>query len=308
MTNSMRIGFIGIGNMGAPMASHIAAAGYSVTVYDADAGKAADYAARTQVAMAQSLRALGEASDIVITMLPNDRIVRSVMLGENGDGVLSGLRPGAVLVDMSSSAPEATRILGKELAAADIGLVDAPVSGGVPRAVKGNLAIMMGGAADVIARVQPVLETMGTPSHVGPLGSGHAAKVLNNLVSAAGLAAAAEAVVVGRKFGIAPDVLVDVLNASTGRNNSTENKFKQFILNDAFNSGFALSLMVKDLTLALEVAEQCGVSAELSHACLDVWRKAQAQLPQEADHTAIATYAGWTGQDDAAVHSAGATS
>jgi 3-hydroxyisobutyrate dehydrogenase len=131
---------------------------------------------------------------------------------------------------------------------------------------------------------------MGKRFYVGPLGSGHAAKVLNNFVSAAGLLAAAEAVCIGQKFGIDPQVLIDVINASTGRNNSTENKFAQFILNGKFNSGFALGLMAKDLALAMEVAEACGVPADLGRATFDLWKKAESVLGAAADHTEIARY------------------
>src|SRR5690606_18312307 len=131
----------------------------------------------------------------------------------------------------------------------------------------------------------PLLATMGKCFHIGPLGSGHAVKVLNNYVSAAGLAAAAEALLVAQRFGVDGEVLIDVLNASTGRNNSTENKFKQYVLNHAYDSGFALDLMVKDLKLAMDVAGACGVSAPLGHACLDLWEEARAWNGPGADHT-----------------------
>jgi 3-hydroxyisobutyrate dehydrogenase len=131
---------------------------------------------------------------------------------------------------------------------------------------------------------------MGKRFYVGTLGSGHAAKVLNNYVSAAGLAAAAEAVLVAERFGIDPQTLIDVINASTGRNNSTENKFAQFILNGKFNSGFALGLMAKDLTLAMEVAKACDVPAELGQATLELWKKAEQAVGGAADHTEIARF------------------
>jgi 3-hydroxyisobutyrate dehydrogenase len=131
---------------------------------------------------------------------------------------------------------------------------------------------------------------MGKRFYVGALGAGHAAKVLNNYVSAAGLAAAAEAVRIAERFGIEPQTLIDVVNASTGRNNSTENKFAQFILNGKFNSGFALGLMSKDLALAMEVAEACDVPAELGHACLALWKKAEQSIGAGSDHTEIARF------------------
>jgi 3-hydroxyisobutyrate dehydrogenase len=209
---------------------------------------------------------------------------------EGGDCLVTGMGRGSVIIDMSSSAPVGTRKLGEDLRVHGISLIDAPVSGGVKGAVAGTLAIMIGGDKSIADRCDGLLSAMGKRFYVGPLGSGHAAKVLNNYVSAAGLAAAAEAVLVAQRFGIEPQTLIDVINASTGRNNSTENKFTQFILNGRFNSGFALGLMAKDLALAMEVAEACAVPAELGHACLDLWKKAEREVGGAADHTEIARY------------------
>jgi 3-hydroxyisobutyrate dehydrogenase len=291
---STRIGFVGIGNMGTPMAGHLCAAGWRVTVYDSDAKRSADFAAKHGASAAGTLAELGAASDVVITMLPDGRIVRRVILGDGGDCLAKGLARGATIIDMSSSAPIGTRELGADLQRQGMALLDAPVSGAVKGAVAGKLSIMIGGDKALAERMDPILAAMGKRFHVGPLGSGHAAKVLNNMVSAAGMAAAAEAVVVARQFGIAPQTLVDVLNASTGKNNATENKFSQYILNNTFNSGFALGLMVKDLALAVDVAAACGVSADLSKACLQVWAGAQSELGGNADHTEIAKHVGWT--------------
>lgn len=285
---NMRIGFVGIGNMGVPMCANLRKAGWMLTVFDVDTARAAAFAAGHGATAAASLKELAADSDVVITMLPDGKVVRSVTL--DAGGLAEGLAKGAVIVDMSSSAPVGTRELGAELEDRGIRLVDAPVSGGVPRAVTGTLAIMAGGEEASVRGVGPVLDAMGKWIHVGRLGSGHAAKVLNNYVSAAGLAAAAEAVVVAERFGIDPDVIVDVLNASTGRNNATENKFKQFILNRRFDSGFAMGLMVKDLKLAMEVAKACDVPAELGQACVKLWADAYDRLGTGADHTEIARH------------------
>jgi 3-hydroxyisobutyrate dehydrogenase len=225
-------------------------------------------------------------------MLPDGHIVRRVALGkEEGDDCLAkGFKQGALIIDMSSSAPVGTRELGADLEKRGIKLLDAPVSGGVKGAVAGTMSIMVGGDKALAEAHDDLLAAMGKRFYVGALGSGHAAKVLNNYVSAAGLAAAAEAVRVATSFGIDPHTLISVINASTGRNNSTENKFEQFILNEKFNSGFALGLMAKDLTLAMEVADKCGVPAVLGKATLDMWKQAEKQLGGGADHTAIARY------------------
>ena len=289
---NLRIGFVGIGNMGNPMAGNLIKAGWNVTVYDTDARKMRAFIETRGGASASSLAELGGKSDVVITMLPDGFVVRRAVLGkESGDDCLvKGLAEGAVIIDMSSSAPVGTRQLGRDLLAYGISLIDAPVSGGVKGAVAGTMSIMIGGDPALADRFDALLSAMGKRFYVGSLGAGHAAKVLNNYVSAAGLAAAAEAVRVAERFGIEPQVLVNVINASTGRNNSTENKFAQFILNGKFNSGFALGLMTKDLSLAMEVAEACNVPAELGHATLALWKKAENAVGGTADHTEIARY------------------
>jgi 3-hydroxyisobutyrate dehydrogenase len=289
---NVNIGFIGIGNMGNPMARNLIKAGWKVTVYDADAAKTRSFAEAHGAGTASSLAELGKQSHVVITMLPDGIVVRRVVLGKEsgGDCLVKGLAKGATIVDMSSSAPVGTRRLGEDLRPYGISLIDAPVSGGVKGAVAATMSIMIGGDKVLAERLDPLLAAMGKRFYVGSLGAGHAAKVLNNYVSAAGLLAAAEAVRVAEKFGIDPQVLVNVINASTGRNNSTENKFAQFILNGKFNSGFALGLMAKDLALAMEVAEACNVPAELGHATLALWKKAQDAVGAAADHTEIARY------------------
>lgn len=281
-----RVGFIGVGNMGAPMVRNLTKAGWKVTVYDTDPARVKEFTA------AGSLSELAAACDVVITMLPDGHIVRRVALGraEGEDCLANGFKQGALIIDMSSSAPVGTRELGADLAKRGIKLLDAPVSGGVKGAVAGTMSIMVGGEQSLAEAYDELLAAMGKRFYVGALGSGHAAKVLNNYVSAAGLAAAAEAVRVAKSFGIDPHTLISVINASTGRNNSTENKFEQFILNEKYNSGFALGLMAKDLTLAMEVADKCGVPAELGKATLDMWKKAEHALGATADHTAIARY------------------
>jgi 3-hydroxyisobutyrate dehydrogenase len=291
MTAKPRIGFVGLGNMGAPMAENLLKAGFEPALADADPGRLAGFA--TRATLPASLAELGRASELVITMLPDGKIVRKVLCGAEGsnDGILAGLAAGSLVIDMSSSAPVGTRALGAELAARGVALVDAPVSGGVKRAVDGTLAIMVGGAAADVERCRPLLAAMGRDIFpTGPLGSGHAMKALNNYVSAAGLAAAAEAVLVGQRFGLDPAVMTDILNASTGRNNATENKFKQFIVPKRYAAGFTMGLMAKDLRTALETAEATHTPAPLAAACIALWNQAEAKLGPAADHTEIARY------------------
>jgi 3-hydroxyisobutyrate dehydrogenase len=187
-----------------------------------------------------------------------------------------------------SDSPTGTRALGAELGARGLAMVDAPVSGGVARAEAGTLAIMVGGDSRDIGRCRPLLEALGDRIfETGPLGSGHALKALNNLVSAAGLLAAAEALLIGRRFGLDPALMVDVFNASTARNNSTENKFKQFVLSRNFASGFSLDLMVKDLDTAIALARATETPVPLSTECHSMWTAARKELSQNLDHTAV---------------------
>jgi 3-hydroxyisobutyrate dehydrogenase len=291
MTAKPRIGFVGLGNMGRPMAENLLKAGFALAVADADPRRLASLGVRAL--LPASLAELGRMSGLVVTMLPDGKIVREALLGDEGgnDGVIAGLAAGALVIDMSSSAPVGTRALGATLAARGVALVDAPVSGGVKRAVDGTLAIMVGGADADIERCRPLLAAMGRDIFpTGPLGSGHAMKALNNYVSAAGLAAAAEAVLVGRRFGLDPTTMVDILNASTGRNNATENKLKQLILSKRYAAGFTLGLMAKDLRTALETAEATATPAPLAAACIALWNAAEAKLGGAADHTEIARY------------------
>jgi 3-hydroxyisobutyrate dehydrogenase len=261
-------------------------------VYDADPGALERLAGVEGVRAAASLADLAMNTDIVITMLPDGQVVRRVVMGEppgGDDRLLAGLGAGAVIVDMSSSDPAGTRDLGVALAASGVALLDAPVSGGVKGAEAGTLAIMAGGDAAVLDGCRDILLAMGrVVHHAGPLGAGHAAKALNNYVSAAGLLAAVEAMIAGQRFGLNPGTLIDIVNDSTGRNNSTESKARQQILSRAFAGGFALRLMAKDLRTALGVARHGGLDLPLAEACVAVWNRAEAVLEPGVDHTAIA--------------------
>jgi 3-hydroxyisobutyrate dehydrogenase len=284
-----RIGFVGVGAMGWPMAANLIKAGFTLQVADARPTQASKFAAEAGGKVAASLHALGEASDVVITMLPTSKIVRAVLL--EGEGVAAGLRPGAIVIDMSSGVPAETAAIARELAAGNVAMLDAPVSGGVRKAVTGELAIMVGGDAAVVQQVDPVLRAMGkSVIRAGGIGSGQAMKALNNLVSAGGFLIGMEALLVGRKFGLDPAVMVDILNASTGMNNSTQVKFKQFVLSGSFAAGFSLDLMVKDVGIALDVAENLGVNAPFATLCRNIWAAAQADLGPGHDHTELARF------------------
>ncbi|WP_420393875.1 NAD(P)-dependent oxidoreductase [Acuticoccus sp.] len=280
------VAFVGLGAMGAPMVRRLAGSGARLKLHDIRAEVAEGLAEEVGATTARSAAEAGDGAQVAVTMVADHTVVRQVVMGEGG--LAETLAPGSLVVDMSSSYPIATRALGEELGARQIALVDAPVSGGVKRAVAGSLAIMLGGDdAAALDRAQPLLSAMGTVYRTGPLGSGHALKALNNFVSSAGLAAACEAVLVGRRFGLDPAVVVDVLNASTGRNNATENKLAQFILNEDFGSGFAMALMAKDVGFADQLAGELGCEAPTLSAMRALWRDASTSLGTGADHTEI---------------------
>lgn len=277
---------VGLGAMGVPMALRLIDKGFRVSGVDpAEPGRMALAAAGAQ-GHADPANVAAETVDAVITMLPNGAIVRAALL--EGGGFARRLRPGTLVIDMSSSRPSDTLALDEALAAHSIRLIDAPVSGGVKRAVDGSLAIMAGGPADLVARARPILDAMGkTVVPTGPIGSGHAMKALNNYVSAAGLVAACEALLVGQRFGLAPETIVDVLNASTGRNNSTEVKLKPFIIPETYASGFAMALMAKDIGIAADLAGDLGFDLPQMPGVAALWRDALAKLGPRADHTEI---------------------
>ncbi|MCS6892888.1 MAG: NAD(P)-dependent oxidoreductase [Rhodovarius sp.] len=279
-----RIGFIGIGRMGWPMAANLLARGFDVAVADRDTARVARFAAELGGRAAADAAEAARGAQAVITMLPTSREVAEV-----ARAIRPVLTRGALLIDMTSGQPGATRAIAAELAQAGIEMVDCPVSGGVARARTAELAIMAGGDPAVLDRAEPILRAMGSSIHrCGPIGAGQAMKALNNLVSAGGFLIGIEALLIGQRFGLDPEVMVDVLNASTGMNNSTQKKFKQFVLSRSFDSGFSLALMAKDLSIALEVGREAGVATPFAALCRELWAAAAASLDPEEDHTAMA--------------------
>ena len=279
------IGFVGVGNMGWPMAACLVRAGYSVLVNDSRREIANNFVQQVGGDAPDSLRDLAARSDVLITVLPTSAIVRNVI--EDGeDNLLAGMRPGTVVIEMSSGVPTVTQLLAERVASLGGQLIDAPVSGGVPRARTGQLAIMAGGDAAVIERVLPVLQAMGpTVLRTGAVGSGQAMKALNNLVSTGGFLIGIEALLIGQRFGLDPAVMVDVLNAATGMNNSTQKKFKQFVLSRRFDAGFTMGLLHKDVSIALELGRETATPAPVSALCKELIVAAVAMLGSDADHT-----------------------
>jgi 3-hydroxyisobutyrate dehydrogenase len=283
----MKVAFIGVGNMGKPMASNVVKGGYEVFVLDANPATAAAVATEIRAQALPNRHALSVA-DIIVTMLPDGNVVREVALGENG--IASLAKPGAILIDMSSSQPLITRDTGASLAHHGVILIDAPVSGGVARAITGTLTIMIGGNdAAAIAKAKPVLSCMGkTFFETGGLGSGHAAKALNNVVGAANYAVLAEALVVGERYGISREMIVDIVNASTGQSFSSTVVMKNFVLPGTFNTGFAVGLLAKDAAIAAELSEKLDCDAPHMALTSQRWAAARDALgPTEDNSKAI---------------------
>ena len=290
MAEVRNVGLIGLGAMGWPMGARLVGAGFTVHGHDARPGQAARFAAEVGGRDAGSLAGVAAECDVVITMLPNSAIVEEVLFGK--DGLAAHLRPGGLIIEMSSGVPSRTVAMAPRLAEHGLAIIDAPVSGGVKRAVTGELAIMAGGAAADVNRAEPILRPMSkVVVRTGALGSGQAMKALNNMVSAAGFLVGIEAMLIGSKFGLDPAVMVDVLNASSGSTNSSQVKFKPFVLTRAFNAGFGLDLMVKDLGIAMDVARETGTAAPLSALTRELWAAGAAMLGPGQDHTAITRFA-----------------
>ena len=286
----MKVAFIGVGTMGRPMAANIAKAGHELYVFDADSARTAQVAREIG---AQALPRVADASvaDVIVTMLPDARAVRDIALGSGG--IATAAHPGTILVDMSSSQPLITRETGAALAAKQITLIDAPVSGGLERATKGNLTIMIGSDdPTALQKVKPLLAAMGsTFFEVGGLGSGHAAKALNNVVGASNYAVLAEALIVAERYGIDQKTLIDIVNVSTGQSFVSTVVMQQFVVPKTYATGFKVGLISKDATIAAELSTQLGCDTPFIRLADQRWVAARDALGEAEDHSkAILTW------------------
>ncbi len=279
------VGFVGLGNMGEPMCRQLLAGGYTVWVYDANpeaTGRLEETAARP----ASSLRELAGETEVIFLSLPNSEIVEEVVLGR--EGLAGGLSPEQTVIDLSSSKPLRTRALAERLAARGVRMLDAPVSGGVARARDGTLAIMVGGEEEVYEEHRGLLGHFGEKVfYMGDHGAGHLTKALNNLLSATTLVSASEAVLLGMEGGLDPERFIEVVNVSTGRSNSTEAKFPNYILNRAFDAGFSTEFYDKDVSTALETAAEYDFPVTVGSAVGSIWRQAVEEGYGPKDHTEI---------------------
>jgi 3-hydroxyisobutyrate dehydrogenase len=273
------------------MAAHLVRAGHAVTVFDIAGERARQFADEHQARATDRLAEVARDADAIITMLPSGREVRDVVLEMQDGALAANLRRGSIVIDMSSADPVGTRTLEQQLAARGIGLVDAPVSGGITGAEKATLVIMIGGESTAVAAARPILERLGNRLfEVGGPGCGHAMKCLNNFLAGTSFAAATEALRVGRKFGLDPAVMVDVINVSTGRSFATDVVIKDHVLNEKFATGFALGLLTKDVGIATDLAEQIDVTAPIGELIRELFRDASAGVGGNADHTRAAPW------------------
>jgi 3-hydroxyisobutyrate dehydrogenase len=280
----MRVGFIGMGNMGVPMAANLLKAGHDVAVYDVDAERVKGFVARHGGKGAATAADLADR-EFIVTMLPNGKVVREVYFGSFG--LAKALSRGAIAIDMSSADPAGSRALGAELAKLGIALVDAPVSGAVPRATTGTLAIMIGADDDAAReRAKGVLSAMGDRLFdTGGLGTGHAMKALNNFVAAAGYSAAVEALLAGRRFGLDPARMLAIMNSSTGRNFNTEVVLQEHVVNERYATGFSLGLLAKDVGIAADVMRTVKLDAPMAMLIEQRYLQALAQLGPQRDNS-----------------------
>lgn len=275
------IGFIGLGNMGHPMAGRLRNAGHQLIVQDLRFEHAARFAGAEAV---RTPKEVADRADIVLLSLPTPGAVRAVTLED--DGLVRGARA-KLVVDLSTTGPKLAAEVAAALGRKDVQFIDAPVSGGVSGAEKGTLAIMASGPKDAFERAQPSLSALGRLFYVGEKpGQGQAMKLLNNLLSATAMAVTAEAMVLGVKAGLDPKVMLDVLNAGSGRNTATTDKFPRSVLDRSFNFGFRAVLLHKDVRLCKEFADALGVSFDVGSAVDKVWERAAKELA-DGDFTRI---------------------
>jgi 2-hydroxy-3-oxopropionate reductase len=281
---SEKIGFIGLGIMGAPMARNMVEAGYEVTVYNRSRS-AVDELEKAGATGASSSREVAENSDVVITMLPDSPDVEAVVHGE--DGVLAGLKSGALVVDMSTISPVVTEELAAKIQEAGASMLDAPVSGGDVGAQQGTLSIMVGGSETDFERAKPLFDVMGgTVNHVGPTAAGQVVKAANQVVVALTIEAVSEALVLGSKGGVAPEKILDVLGGGLAGNKVMEVKREKFLSHD-FSPGFRSELHHKDLGIALAAAREYGISLPNTAAVDQMLQTMQRKGWGGEDHSAL---------------------
>ena len=284
------VGFIGLGNMGFPMVMNLLKLGFQVHVYDSGASKNLKLAERAGAVVKKNLSGIAKSSNLIITMLPNSEILAEVLFGP--DHFYAEIQSGTIIIDTGSSNPTQTQLISKKLAALDIGMIDAPVIGGVAFAKDATLDFLVGGREDLISKCKPILSAMGRSiTYCGPIGSGHALKALTNYVNTAAMVNVVEAIYIGKAFGI--DELVmsrSLIETCTGRNHPIIKKIIPQVLTEAYDSGMAISLVEKDLKIALDIASENGCIYPLLEKTLEIISSMVKTMGPNADQTKVAKF------------------
>lgn len=285
--DNKQLGFVGIGRMGAPMVQRLIEAGYTVTIYDTNA-QACSALAANGAKVVDSPKAVADQVETVFISLPMPQVVLAVGLGEKG------LREGSkvrTVIDLSTTGPQAAKELAAGLAEKSITTIDCPVSGGVAGATRGSLALMVAGDRNVFESLQPALAVLGRAVYVGDQpGQAQTLKVINNLISVTALSITSEAMVMGVKAGLDPDIMLEVINSGSGRTNASEDKLPKYVLPRNFGFGFAIGLSAKDVRLCLEESERLGVPLQVGNATRNLLNAARDKFGDQADMTEIIRY------------------
>ncbi|MBS0532649.1 MAG: NAD(P)-dependent oxidoreductase [Proteobacteria bacterium] len=285
MTEGQVLGFIGIGRMGAPMSGRLMDAGYSLCIYDTNPEATKPLVARG-AKLAKSPAEVASASEIVFLSLPTPPIVQAVVLGPNGVNHGNTVK---TVIDLSTTGPSAAKTIAQALGERQVTWIDAPVSGGVPGAEKGTLAVMVSGPKAVADAVDPLLKVFGKTFYTGEKpGLAQVAKLGNNLLAAAAIVLSSEAVAMGVKAGLDPKVMIDIINAGSGRNSATQDKFPKAILTGTFDYGFATALSYKDVRLCIDEAEALGVPMIAGAVIRQMLAVTNAKFGPDSDFTSIA--------------------
>jgi 3-hydroxyisobutyrate dehydrogenase len=275
--------FLGLGAIGAPMARHLPAHGFDLVVWNRTRQRAEELAKSVRARVARTPADAARDAQVVITCLPTSREVEALLDGD--EGLLAGFRSGATLVDCTSGDPATSRRIAQRLRERNVDFVDAPVSGGKRGAEEGTLTVMCGGDAAVVERVRPVLSAFGKQIvHCGEVGAGDMVKAVNQALLAIHIWATGEGLATLAKAGVDTRVALDVINASSGRSNTSMNLFPERVLSRAFPRTFRLALLDKDLRIAADIAREVGVPSPITQLASELFRKARAELGEEADH------------------------
>ncbi len=280
----MQIGFIGLGIMGKPMSKNLLKAGYKLVVCDLNTAAVEEIVAAGATS-APRAKAVAEQSDVIITMLPNSPQVKTVVLGEGG--VIEGAKPGSVVIDMSSIAPLASREVAAALAKKDVDMLDAPVSGGEPKAIDGTLSVMVGGEKETFDKYYDIMKTMaGSVVYTGKIGAGNVTKLANQIIVALNIAAMSEALVLATKAGVEPDLVYQAIRGGLAGSTVLDAK-APLVMDRKFEPGFRINLHIKDLANALDTAHEIGVPVQLTSAVMEMMQAMKVDGMDGLDHGAL---------------------